>query len=898
MVTSLAVLLALWLLGREHTDGGTKPRSPQGSSAPALQAAHGDAGGKEAKVRLQRLDQMPLYFIENRGQLDSRVAFYLQGREKTLYFTEQGVTFVLMDSRRRGRVAKSHLEKASLPPAAEEMAKSDSPWVVKLDFVESDPKAKIAGEGKTPAVISYFKGSREQWKTGLPTWRRVVYSDLWPGIDLVYEGTANRLKYSFRIRPGADPERIRLAYRGATKVQLSRIGHLEVETPTGGFEDDAPSAYQEVDRRRTSVNVAYAVATEKAGRYEYGFDLGPYDRGKALVLDPAVLIYAGYIGGSSDDVGQGIAVDGLGNAYVTGQTESSEATFPVTVGPDLTFNGGAPVGNDAFVAKVNAAGTGLDYAGYIGGSGDDAGQGIAVDSLGNAYVTGVTSSSEATFPVTVGPDLTYNGSDVIGGDAFVAKVNAAGTGLDYAGYIGGSRPDVGRSIAVDGMGNAYVTGQTQSSEATFPVTVGPDLTFNGVVQDAFVAKVNAAGTGLNYAGYIGGSSTDAGNGIAVDGSGSAYVTGYTNSSEATFPVTVGPDLTYNGDLDAFVAKVNAAGTGLDYAGYIGGSSTDAGNGIAVDGLGNAYIAGQTGSSEATFPVTVGPDLTYNGAVDFDAFVAKVNAAGTGLDYAGYIGGSSTDDGFGVAVDGLGNAYVTGLTDSSEATFPVTVGPDLTYNGAVDAFVAKVNASGTGLDYAGYIGGSSTDAGNGIAVDGLGNAYIAGQAGSSETTFPVTVGPDLTFNGGVFFGDAFVAKVAEIAQFEGCGLGFWKRAQHFDDWVPTGFSPNQTLESVFDVPDQCDLDNSTLLQALSFQGGDTGVCGAMRILLRTAVAALLNSAHPDVDYSLTTAEVIADVNAALASGDRQTILALASELDASNNLGSNLCGFPPTPTPTP
>ncbi|MEK7755439.1 MAG: SBBP repeat-containing protein, partial [Acidobacteriota bacterium] len=461
-----------------------------------------------------------------------------------------------------------------------------------------------------------------------------------------------------------------------------------------------------------------------------------------------MFVYCGYIGGSGNEGGRGIAVDAAGNAYVSGSTQSSEASFPVTVGPDLTHN----VGNDAFVAKVNAAGTALVYAGYIGGSWDDFGVRVAVDAAGNAYVTGHTLSSEATFPVTVGPDLTHNGWGSY--DAFVAKVNAAGTALVYAGYIGGSGVDFGLDVAVDAAGNAYVTGSTNSSQATFPVTVGPDLTFNGL-DDAFVAKVNAAGTGLVYAGYIGGSKFDTGWGIAVDEAGNAYVTGWTDSSEASFPVAVGPDLTFNGPSDAFVAKLNAAGNALVYAGYIGGSSGAAGLGIAVDAAGNAYIIGQTMSDEATFPVTVGPDLTYNGGVD--VFVAKVNAAGAGLVYAGYIGGSAEEYGRAIAVDAAGNAYVTGWTKSTEATFPVTVGPDLTFNGNQDAFVAKVNAAGTGLVYAGYIGGGGIDDVWGIAVDAAGNAYVTGETESTEATFPVTVGPDLTYNGGAW--DAFVVKIA-------------------------------------------------------------------------------------------------------------------------------------------
>ena len=287
----------------------------------------------------------------------------------------------------------------------------------------------------------------------------------------------------------------------------------------------------------------------------------------------------------------------------------------MTVGPDLTHNGDY----DAFVTKVKADGTGLEYCGYIGGSGFDRGNGIAVDSAGNAYVSGYTTSTEESFPVTIGPDLTYNGGTY---DAFVAKVKTDGTGLVYAGYIGGSGTDEGFSIAADSTGNVYVTGRTASTQATFPVTVGPDLTYNGNT-DAFVAKVKADGTGLVYAGYIGGSSSDEGYRIAVDAAGNAYVTGYTYSTQATFPVTVGPDLTYNGGGDAFVAKVKVDGTGLDYCGYIGGSSDDYGLGIAVDSAGNTYVTGLTASTQAAFPVTVGPDLTYNGGT-YDAFVAKVS----------------------------------------------------------------------------------------------------------------------------------------------------------------------------------------------------------------------------------------------------------------------------------
>lgn len=375
----------------------------------------------------------------------------------------------------------------------------------------------------------------------------------------------------------------------------------------------------------------------------------------------------------------------------------------------------------------------LVYATYLGGSADDRGAGIAVDSSGNVYLSAQTSSTEGTFPDTVGPDTTFNGGNT---DVYVAKLNSSGTALSYAGYIGGSGDDYSYSIAVDSSGNAYIAGDTSSTESStvpFPVTVGPDTTHNGGTSpfffDGFVAKVNSAGTGLTYAGFIGGSGNDSAVDIAVDTSGNAYVIGSTESTASTFPVTVGPSTTYSGNGDVFLAKVNSSGSALSYAGYVGGAANDDAGGIAVDTSGNAYITGLTASSEATFPVTVGPDLTWS-SPNNDAFVAKVNSSGTALIYAGYIGGGLTDEGYDIAVDNAGSAYITGRTASGPDTFPAIVGPDLSYGGVYDAFVAKVKPGGTGLVYAGYIGGTDTDYGRNIAVDSLGSAYVSGQTSST------------------------------------------------------------------------------------------------------------------------------------------------------------------------
>lgn len=710
--------------------------SPEGQAAGHLPARLTTRAPSPATAKFDGFGKLPLQFIPNEGQTDKAVGYYVEGRDKTIYFAAEGLTFALAPSER---------DETALPAA-----RSASRWVVKLDFVDARKDARPAGLERSGTTISYFRGKRQDWKAGLAACSKIIYRDLWPGIDVLYSGTVDRMKYEFVVHPGADPSRIKLAYRGAVKVALTADGRLTIQTPAGGFEDDAPVAYQEIDGARRDVPVAHAL---DAG--VNGFTIDEYDRSRTLVLDPAVFIYCGYIGGDDEDYPRGIAVDHDGNAYIAGYTRSTETSFPVNAGPDLTFNGGPPYGVavDAFVAKVKAGGTALDYCGYIGGSSGDSGLGIAVDGAGNAYVTGITGSAESDFPVTVGPDLTFNG----GSDAYIVKVNPSGTALLYCGYIGGSSGDGGLAIAVDALGQAYVTGVTASTEDTFPLTLGPDLSYNDYPEDqtmgdAFIAKVNASGTALVYCGYIGGGYDDHSCGIAVDSSGCAYVTGYTQSRETTFPVTVGPSLTANG-ADAFVAKVNASGTALEYCGFIGGQYVDYSYAIAVDASGCAYITGNTMNDASTFPVLVGPVLTGGGG----SFAAKVKPDGTALVYCGFIGPGT---GYGIAVDSAGCAYITGDT-GPYGTLPVTVGPDLTINGVSDAFVAKINASGTGFDYCGYIGGISAEIGYAVAVDGSGNAYVTGTTGSPAGApwyFPAKVGPDLSHNGYANGDDAFVAKV--------------------------------------------------------------------------------------------------------------------------------------------
>jgi hypothetical protein len=455
-----------------------------------------------------------------------------------------------------------------------------------------------------------------------------------------------------------------------------------------------------------------------------------------LSVAGSALSYSTYVGGRAHDDGYDIAVDASGAAYVTGATQS--ANFPTRAGSfDQAHNGGT---SDAFVAKVSAAGTSLLYSTFLGGSADDYGYAIAVDGAGAAHVAGRTFSTN--FATTAGAfDTTFNGGNT---DAFAAKLSPSGNALAYSTYLGGTADDYANAVAIDAAGSAYATGITHS--AGFPTTAGTfDTTHNGS-SDAFVTKLPAAGSSLAYSTFLGGTGGDNGNAVAVDGSGAAYVTG--NTTSTAFPATAGAfDATHNGSTDAFVTKLDTAGNALVYSTYLGGSSIDFGNGVAVDSSGAAYVAGYTFST--AFPTTAGAfDTSFNGG-GVDAFATKLSAAGDAAVYSTYLGGDDSDFGLAVAVDASGAAYLTGHTSST--TFPTTPGAaDTTHNGGTDAFVTKLSAAGSSLASSTFLGGSADEDGRGIAIDSSGAAYVTGQ----------TLSPDFPATG---FGDregasAFVLKV--------------------------------------------------------------------------------------------------------------------------------------------
>jgi hypothetical protein len=397
----------------------------------------------------------------------------------------------------------------------------------------------------------------------------------------------------------------------------------------------------------------------------------------------------------------------------------------------------------------------LAFSTFLGGSGSDNGEAIAIDAVGNSYVTGVTRSPQ--FPTTPGPlDPSLDGLE----DVFVTKLNATGSALVYSTYLGGNETDAGNDIAVDTSGNVYVVGRTVDGVIDFPTTIGSFSPLHNGTNDAFVTKINPTGSALIYSTFIGGTNGDQGYAIAVDTSGSAYITGLTfpNATGSAFPTTNGAfDTTQNGILDAFVTKLNPTGSALVFSTFLGGNASDFGTGIAVDNAGNTFLTGRTGNSSIPFPTTAGAfDTTQNG--NDDVFVTKLNASGSALVYSTFLGGSSNDYGYSIAVNNSGNSFITGSSTNSQiSVFPTTAGAfSTTHNGLVDAFVSKLSIDGSALVFSTFLGGSNGDTGTGIKVDNSDNVYVLGLTdGEITSNFPTTIGAyDTTYNA---YGDTFVSK---------------------------------------------------------------------------------------------------------------------------------------------
>jgi hypothetical protein len=543
---------------------------------------------------LETYGKLPLSFEANWGQTDAQVKFLSRGSGYTLFLTGTEAVLSLRqneESNQRGRKNQITQDRLLQTPARSKSS------VLRMSLIGANPAAEVSGLEKLPGKSNYFVGNDpEKWHANLPHYARVHYQNVYPGIDLAYYGKQRQLEYDFIVKPGADPNQIRLGFDGAKEIWIDENGDLVLTTEGGDVRQHKPVIYQEVAGSREEVAGSYVVKANG----EVGFEIGAYDRSQPLVIDP-VLSYSTYLGGDSYDLGYGIAVDSAGNAYVTGWTTSSD--FPTPNAFQASYSGT----NDVFVTKLTASG-GLSYSTYLLGDGGDYGQGIAVDAAGNAYVTGLTTSSN--FPTLNAFQANYGGDQ----DVFVTKLTASGE-LSYSTYLGGNSPDLGYGIAVDSTGNACVTGQTGSTN--FPILNAFQASFGGT-QDVFVTKLTASG-GLSYSTYLGGNDLNFGYGIAVDSAGNAYVTGYTYS--ANFPILNAFQASFGGGIDAFVTKLTAGG-GLSYSTYLGGAGGDFGQGIAVDLTGNVYVTGQTNSTD--FPTLNAFQSSH--AIDdgkVDAFVTKI-----------------------------------------------------------------------------------------------------------------------------------------------------------------------------------------------------------------------------------------------------------------------------------
>ncbi|MBI5234406.1 MAG: SBBP repeat-containing protein, partial [Deltaproteobacteria bacterium] len=707
----------------------------------------------------QSYGNLPLYFIENNGQVDPKVAYYEKGAGHATYFTKQGVTLSL-------------IRKGNNPPAPPLKKGDDRGFEsesIKLSFIGANENPEIIALDEQAGKINYFVGNdQSKWKTNIPTYSSVLYNDIYEGIDIRFYGNNKTLEYDIIVKPGADPNVVRFAYEGIEGLKIVDNGDLEILltgtvpdlraelsgavesglSPVSKIIQKKPYVYQEIDGKRTEVEGRFVISQSQVpnAQFSYSFSIASYDTTQNLVIDP-VLVYSSYLGGGDWDEARGIAIDAYGKAYVAGFTSSTD--FP-TQGP---IYGNQP-NYDAFVTKINPAGSALVYSTYLGGGSWDYAYGIALDDALNAYVTGYTYSGN--FP-TIGAYQDYNAG---GTDVFVAKLNPTGSALVYSTYLGGTEYDYGYGIAVNSFNMPYVTGATNSTD--FPYTAGTWVQIdNAGGYDAFVAIFDFDGSGLWYSTYMGGSTDDYGHAIAIDSVDDAYVTGYTNSDD--FPTTVLAYQTANaGMYDAFVAKFDAEGQSLSYSTYLGGTADDYGLGItsifssvgmAVAIGDTAYVTGYTDSTD--FPTTAGAYQTANANAGFsDAFVANLDELGETLNYSTYLGGANDDYGYGIALDSLDNAYVTGYSYSTD--FPVTSAYQTANAGWSDVFVSKLNSTGESLTYSSYLGGSDYDEGYGIAVDTDGNTYVAGYTDSSN--FP-TASFDTTYNNN---GDAFVAKLTTNA----------------------------------------------------------------------------------------------------------------------------------------
>jgi hypothetical protein len=652
---------------------------------------------------------LPLFFIPNLGQMAPGIRYAIQTPELCAGFTAKGVVF---------KAGERELH---------------------LNFNGANPQTTLSGQDLLTGRANFLLGNDEKdWKKDVPLFSKIQYANLYPGITAQYAIDGRRIKSEYSVAPGADPSQIILNYSDADSMVVNQEGALEIRAEGVTLTEQPPVAYQtDSAGQRVAVESHYRLRDSHTA----AFELSDYDASLQLVIDP-VISYSTYFGGSGTSSITGLAVDSSSNLYLTGWTDSLD--FPIA-GAEQAINRG---GVDSFVAKLNANGSGLIYATYVGGASDDRATSIAIDSAGNAFVTGSTTSNN--FPVASPAFRVATGNR----DAFVFKLSSVGNSLLFSTYLGGSGVDQGTAIALDSAANVYVTGDTTSFD--FPVQSAVQGGSGGGT-DAFITKLTPAGLVL-FSTYLGGSGAEHAGAITVGSNGSIYVAGGTFSTN--FPVTGAFQASNGGSQDAFVTQLSTSGSPIFRSSYLGGSggvpgTPEEATGIAVDSSGNIYVAGVTNSTN--FPITTSSFQTTAGGGQ-DGFVTKINSGGT-LAYSTYLGTFGFDWVSGIAIDSGGNVYLAGYTSAS--SFPQVTALQTVFGGFYDAFVTKVNPVGNGLTFSTFLGGTGADQANAIAVDVNGNIFVGGQTGSFDLR---TLGPVQAHNiGGVTGWAARLGVTAPPAQ---------------------------------------------------------------------------------------------------------------------------------------
>jgi hypothetical protein len=733
---------------------------------------------------LELYSAAPAVFVENVGRItDPTVRYVFRGSGANIFHTTKGPVFQLFKQEKNGQDSKNYRDEHAEFLGLGRHDKKDiirRACSLSMRFIGAKAVRPI-GRGKQETKVNYFIGSDpNKWHTDVATFSNVVYPELYDGISLHTFGRRSHLKYEFHIAAGADYRQIVVKYGGADNIKIDSNGALHINTPLGELVDGVPYIYQIINGQQVQLPGGYRLIDENSYTFEIS---GKVDPTTELVIDPH-LSWASYLGGSDNETGYDIAVDrNSGDALLTGVTNS------VNFGEPYPRYYGSCGSYDAFVAKVNSSG--VQWVAFLGGSGDDAARGVAVDPNGDVLLTGHTDSSD--FP-TKGE--VYQDSPQGGIDAFVAKVSSDGSELSWATYLGGVYGDWGYDVAVY-SGFCYVTGATDSNHpahltSSFPTTLAAFQQWHAGRRDAFVTKLNGFGH-VNPDGWsscLGGSGSDEGYGLAVDDFGNVLLTGATDSDDFGRDRAVN---TNTGGYDTFIAMVTRHPTSpqhpcLCWTYYLGGSQRDEGSAIdvAADVEGESsllvpytLLTGFTESSD--FPACCGFDSSYCGRKE--AFVARINydpgadpcypvdPGYCELAWASFLGGSVDDEGRGIDIIDTDDAeqllnpeledYAVVTGDTNSYNFPTPGGFDPNYNGNYDAFVTKVTATGQ-LVWSSYLGGSGNDRGYGVAVDSEGSALVTGVTDSND--FPTQGGGDMEYNGGE---DVFAAK---IEMDEKVGLG--------------------------------------------------------------------------------------------------------------------------------